>query len=254
MDISIVIPAFNEQNKINFDVEAAAVFIRNRNWQGEVIVVDDGSRDHTREEVRKVYSPPGVNIHVLRHPRNRGKGAAVRTGILASKGHVVLYADSGTCVPYPDALPSIERIRSGELDLALASRRHKKTVIHRDRPLKRRFLSQVFRWTTRLITGLPRSISDSQCGFKVYGGSMARSLFELMETDGFLFEIEILLLALHRGLRLEEFPIHWTCDPDTRLQPGRIAAGVLKGLFRLRSRMKRNKIFSQGSATINKTG
>ncbi|MCJ7679523.1 MAG: glycosyltransferase [Candidatus Aminicenantes bacterium] len=239
MDISIVIPAFNEQNKIKFDVEAAAVFIRSRNWQGEVIVVDDGSRDRTLEEVRKVFSPPGVNIHVLHHPRNRGKGAAVRTGILASKGQVILYADSGTCVPYPDALPSIGRIQSGQLDLALASRRHKKTVIHRGQPLKRRVLSFGFRWMTRLITCLPRSISDSQCGFKAYDGATARSLFELLETDGFLFEIEILLLALHRELRLEEFPIHWTCDPDTRLQPGLIAADVLKDLFDIRSRMKR---------------
>ncbi|MCG2815805.1 MAG: glycosyltransferase [Candidatus Aminicenantes bacterium] len=239
MDISIVIPAYNEQNKIRFDVEAASAFIQSRNWRGEVIVVDDGSRDHTGEEAQKVSPPPGVDRHVVRHPWNRGKGAAVRTGILASKGDVVLYADSGTCVPYSDALPPIERIRSGQLDLALASRRHEKTVIHRDQKLKRRVLSLGFRWMTRLITGLPRSISDSQCGFKVYSGAAAKSLFMIMETDGFLFEIEVLLLALHRGLRLEEFPIHWTCDPDTRLQPGSIAAGVLKGLFRIRSRMKR---------------
>ena len=236
MNISIVIPAFNERNKIRFDVEAAVAFIQSRNWRGEVIVVDDGSEDGTSVEAGMALPPEGIDLHVLRHPQNRGKGAAVRTGILASKGQVVLYADSGSCVPYLDALSSVESILAGELDMALASRRHKNTVICRNRPLKRRIYSCIFRIATRLITGLPRSIGDSQCGFKVYDGSATRALFGRLETDGFLFEIEILLTAFRQNLRMEEFPIHWTCDHDTRLRAGHIARSIVSQLWKIRRR------------------
>ena len=125
MDISVVIPAFNEEKKIGFDVEAAAAFVAKAGGSGEVIVVDDGSTDKTAEEARCAGGPSAVGRQVIRLEKNRGKGYAVRTGILASKGDVVLFADSGTCVPYADALPPIERIRAGELDIAMASRRLK---------------------------------------------------------------------------------------------------------------------------------
>ena len=240
MDISIVIPAFNEEKKIGFDVEAAAVFIDEEALLGEVIVVDDGSIDGTTEQARKAAVSPAVKRNVIRLDRNQGKGHAVRTGILASKGDVVLFADSGTCVPYSNALLPIERIRSGELDIAMASRRLKDTVIHRNRGLLRRIISWVFRQVVILLVGLPRRFTDTQCGFKIYRGYVARLLFGQCVTRGFLFEIEVLLRALRSGYRVEEFPVEWTCDLDTRLRPGNHAAGVTKELFRIRSMMKKD--------------
>ena len=241
MDLSIVIPAFNEANKIRHDVEAAAAFIEEEGLDGEVIVVDDGSADRTSDEAKQAYVPDSVKLNVIRLAKNKGKGFAVKTGVLDSKGDVVLYADSGTCVPYTNALKQMERIRSGELDVAIASRRHKETVILRDRSFKRRVLSWIFRQVAILVAGLPRRFTDAQCGFKIYRGEVARELFAKCRTSGFMFELEILLRALKKSCRIEEFPVEWTCDLDTRLRPTNHAAGVAKELLSIRSMMKKNK-------------
>ena len=241
MDISIVIPAFNEEKKIGYDVEVAAAFIDEESVPGEVIVVDDGSTDNTADKARSVEIPSAVERNVIRLDKNRGKGYAVKTGILASKGDVVLFADSGTCVPYVNALPQLERIRKGDLDIAMASRRLEDTVIHRNRSLKRRLLSSFFRAVARIITGVPQRFSDTQCGFKIYRGEIARELFGKCKTTGFLFELEILLRALKRGYNIEEFPVEWTCDLDTRLKPGSDAVKVMKELLQVRSIIKKEK-------------
>jgi len=234
MDISIVIPAFNEALKIKHDVEVAASFFINEQLQGEVIVVDDGSSDNTADTDRKADFLSSICLNVIRLEKNSGKGFAVKTGVKASRGDVVLFADSGTCIPYINAMPYIERIRDGDLDIALASRRLKETVICRNRPLRRQVLSWFFHQAAVWVAGLPRWITDSQCGFKLYRGRIARRLFDECVTTGYLFDVEILLRAQHLGCRIEEFPVEWSCDLDSRLRPGFEAFGVLKELFDVR--------------------
>lgn len=233
MNLSVVIPALNEAGKIGADVAEAAAFLREAALVGEVIVADDGSHDHTAE----IASAAGAIV--IRLAENRGKGRAVQAGVVQSSGQVVLVADSGSCVPYTDALPSVRRIQSGLTDLALASRNLKRTVIVRDRPLRRRILSRFFRLTAQCVVGIPHRISDPQCGFKVYDGTIARELFSSLRTPGFLFELEIILCAVKRGCRIEEFPIHWSCDHDTRLHPAAMAGPLLRELLRLRRRIRR---------------
>jgi dolichyl-phosphate beta-glucosyltransferase len=234
MDLSIVIPALNEEKKIAPDITTAAFFFGEAGLKGEVIVVDDGSSDHTFHNALTAMVPDAVPRRVIRLDRNSGKGAAVKTGIRETAGEVVLYADSGTCIPYEDALPAYARIRAGEIDIAVASRAHPASVLCRNRPLSRRIVSRLFRRSARLIAGLPKEFGDSQCGFKLYRGDIARKLFAGLETPGFAFEIELLLKAKHRGLRIEEFPVHWSCDPDTRLRPARQSLAVWKELWRVR--------------------
>jgi len=170
----------------------------------------------------------------VRLDKNAGKGAALKAGVRETTGDVVLTVDSGTCIPYADALPSLGRIRAGEIDIALASRVHPDSVLCLNRPFSRRLVSRFFRRAARLVAKLPRDIGDSQCGFKLYRGSAARELFAGLETRGFVFEVELLLKARTRGLRIEEFPIHWTCDLDTRLHPRRQAWTVLRELRSVR--------------------
>jgi len=239
-DISVVIPAFNEAVKIGFDVESASSFFKVSGLEGEVIVVDDGSTDGTAVAAERIRPPYAAGLQVLRHERNRGKGFAVRTGVLASKGDIVLFADSGTCVPYADALPSLKKIRSGELDIAIASRRLRETVIVRNRPLHRRILSRLFHLAAVWMTGLPSWISDSQCGFKLYRGNLARELYAKLKTPGYMFELEILLRGFRAGCLIEEFAVHWSCDLDTRLRPRSDAAEVWRELRQVRKIMKHN--------------
>ncbi len=238
-DLSIVIPAFNEARKIARDVEEAALFFTREGLSGEIIVADDGSTDGTAAAARAAKVPPSVRFEAISLERNMGKGFALKAGVLATKGDVVIYADSGTCVPYRDSLPWIRGIRAGELDIAMASRRLKGTVIRADRPLRRRILGRAFHLAAIVIVGLPRRITDSQCGFKVYAGKVARDLYAGLETPGFLFELEIILKALRLGYRVEEFPMTWTCDLDTRLRPGSQARSLLRELLAVRRAVRR---------------
>jgi dolichyl-phosphate beta-glucosyltransferase len=231
----VVIPAFNESGKIARDVEQAAGFCVENRLAGEIIVVDDGGADDTSGAARRAAIPGAVELRVIRLEQNSGKGFAVRTGILSSRGDVVLFADAGSCVPFRYALPWIARLREGDLDVAVASRRHRDTVILRDRPRRRRALSRLFHWAAVAVAGLPRWIGDSQCGFKLFRGDVGRELFAETRTSGFLFDVEVLLRAVRRNLVIAEFPVEWSCDLDTRLRPRAHAAGVIKDLFKMRA-------------------
>ena len=223
MDISIVIPAFNEENKISRDVEETARFLDESNLKGEVIVVDDGSADDTAGVARGVKVPPGVGFTVIRHERNDGKGCAVRTGMKASKGEFAMFADSGLCIPLSYIITAMNLIRNRTCDIAHASRRHPQSVIKRNTTWTRQFFSLAFRKIVPRVMGIRTPLTDTQCGFKIYRGSIARELYPACRSDGFMFDIEIILRAEKKNYIIKEFPIEWITDPDTRIRLGRTA-------------------------------
>ena len=234
MELSIVIPAFEESHKIALDVTAAAEFLREHNLRGEVIVVDDGSTDRTAQAAREAPVADGVERRVIRYERHRGKGFGVRTGMVQTTGRYTMFADCGLCIPYDNALAGLEMLRSGVCDLAHGSRRHIQSDILRDQPWHRRLISRTFKATVRTILGVPRQLTDTQCGFKLYRGDVARALYGQCVTDGFLFDIEIILRAVRQGYRIGEFPVRWACDRDTRLSVTRTPWPVLSELLTLR--------------------
>jgi dolichyl-phosphate beta-glucosyltransferase len=240
MDLSIIIPAFEEEKKIARDVEAAAQFLEANALKGEVIVVDDGSQDHTARAAREVRVPSAVKRNVIRYEQHRGKGHGVRTGMRASIGRYAMFADCGLCIPYGNALQGLEMLGNGECDIAHGSRRHIESDILQDQPWHRRLLSRTFKATVRTILGVPRQLTDTQCGFKIYKGDVARELYGECITDGFMFDIEIILRADRKGYRIGEFPVEWACDPDSRLSVTRTPWPVLAELYRLRRAMTRN--------------
>lgn len=234
VELSIVFPALNEERKIARDVEAAGQFLGRNGIGGEVIVVDDGSTDHTADAAESAVLPDEVPLTVIRHERNHGKGCAVRTGMLRTRGRYAMFADSGLCVPFDDGLRGLELLKAGVCELAHGSRLLPGSCVTRRQPLYRRTIGRAFRALAPLLTGTPRTLTDTQCGFKLYRGEVARELFARCTTDGFLFDVEVILRAVRAGLRIQEFPIHWRSDPDTRLRPLRAAPRMLRELIALR--------------------
>jgi dolichyl-phosphate beta-glucosyltransferase len=232
--LSIVIPAFDEENKIRDDVHAAAAFLLSHGIAGEVLIADDGSSDRTAERARQAEVPAPVQRAVISSDTHRGKGAAVRNGILASRGEYVLFADSGLTVPFENALAGLRLLRGGRAELAHGSRELPGCVIHRGRDWDRKLISRLFHALILSWMRIPTSLTDTQCGFKLYRGDVARQLYAECTTDGFMFDIEIILRALRHGFRIEEFPVEWTCDRDSRLGIRRSAPSVLRDLLRLR--------------------
>jgi dolichyl-phosphate beta-glucosyltransferase len=232
--LSIVIPAFDEENKIIHDVQAAAAFLISHEIAGEVLIADDGSSDRTGELAEQVEIPASVHRVVFRSEAHRGKGAAIRSGILSSQGEYVLFADSGLTVPFENALTGLRLLREGTAELAHGSRELPGCVIHRDRDWDRKLISRLFHGLVLHWLRIPPHLTDTQCGFKLYRGDVARQLYAECTTDGFMFDIEIILRALQHGFRIVEFPVEWTCDRDSRLGIRRSAMSVFRDLLRLR--------------------
>lgn len=234
MYLSIVIPAYNEGKKIAQDIIAASRFLKTNFFSGEIIIVDDGSRDNTFAVVKKIKIASEIPIHVIRYQAHRGKGYAIRTGILTSKGEFVLFIDSGHCVPYDNILRGLHILRDGICDVAHASRFLPESKILKPHTLSRRISSRLFRKFLIFFLNIPSELTDTQCGLKIYRGEVARTLYRQCRTDGFIFDIEIILRALKQGFRIKEFPIEWTADHDSRLSLMRIPLRLLIELIRLK--------------------
>ncbi len=233
-DLSIVIPAHNEVDKISRDITEAADFLKNANLTGDIIIVDDASTDGTTRAAQQTRVPTGVKLKVITLEQNRGKGFAVKTGMLQSTGRFAMFADSGCCIAFTEALTGIQRIEQGHCHIAIGSRKLASSHIVRGQSLQRRICSWLFFHVVVRRTKRLRHMTDTQCGFKIFNGDIARELFEASEIEGFLLDIEILLLAFKRGYKVEEFPIKWTCDLDSRLSPHRHLYPILCDLQRVR--------------------
>ncbi len=158
----------------------------------------------------------------------------MRQGIKASCGDYVAFVDSGLCIPYKYILKGIEYIESGSACLAHGSRKIKETVIHRPHPLIRRMISRIMRRIFKLLLKIPPALTDTQCGFKIYKGDIARQLYGEVVLDGFLFDVEVIMRAQRRGYSIKEFPVEWTADLDSRLSPLKNMLGIMKELLILR--------------------
>lgn len=234
MDISIVIPAFEESKKIAADVKAASAFIKGNNLSGEIIVADDGSSDSTSDVAKTAASslPPEVSFKVIRCDSHMGKGHAVREGVKETIAEYVMFADSGCCVPYENILDGLELIKNGDCDIAHGSRKLREGKIEKPQSCYRRICGRMFHWFISRYTKIPAELTDTQCGFKIYKGEVARKLYGQCKTNGFMFDAEIILRALNESYRIKEFPVQWTCDRDSRLTPAR---SLLRILFELRA-------------------
>lgn len=217
LQLSIVIPAFREARKIAEDIRAADKYLCSRRLSGEIIVVDDGSPDETARIAEGLVREVPT-LRVISYRPNRGKGYALRTGIRAARGRIIMFADAGLCVPYDDLDPALDLLKRG-VDVAVGSRCAAGAEILEAQPLHRRLGSAVFWLVVRTCFPLPAGVRDTQCGFKAFKGDVARRLYAECIVDRMMIDIDMLSRACRQGYNVAEFPVRWTNDPDTRFEP-----------------------------------
>jgi dolichyl-phosphate beta-glucosyltransferase len=201
MYLSVLIPAFNEQHRIEPTLERFTAFLDASGWQYELLVADDGSSDDTAAVVERCAARNSA-IRLLRGADNQGKGAALRRAAAASEGEWLVYCDADLPVE-PTYLPTLlEPLTAGNADLVLVSRWMRGAPPVSGVPLARRLLSLVFRLLVLPVK--PRGVSDTQCGFKGFRGAVGRELFAQLQIDGFAFDLELLCRARRRGLTVRE--------------------------------------------------
>ncbi len=244
--IALVVPAFNEAKRIGAALEALCALIQDQRLRMSVIVVDDGSDDGTADAALDHAGGP-ARLDVLSLPSNAGKGAAIRAGILAASADVIGFTDADLSTPLEELPRLVAPLRSG-YDLAIASRARPESRILVPQPAFRRAGSRIFNVLLRSIGGVS-GIPDTQCGFKFYRRDVAHDLYRAAVIDRWMFDLEILRLALHRGYRIAQVPVQWRNDADSRLRVTLDAYRMLRDLVRIRMRFWRGAYGSPGART-----
>jgi glycosyltransferase involved in cell wall biosynthesis len=231
---SLVIPAFNEADRIGQTLRDVLEYLHKASPESEVIVVNDGSSDATSEVARKVFGTENkIMTRLLENSPNRGKGAAVRLGLLAAEKPIGLFADADLSTPLDETPKIIEAIASGEVDIALGSRALDRKLIGHHQPWQREQGGRVFNLIVRLATGLP--FWDTQCGFKAFRLAACRSLLEAARIDGFGFDVELLYLAQRAGLRMCEIPVRWNHQEGSKVHFIHDSVRMLREVVAVRS-------------------
>ena len=230
IDLSVVIPAYNEERRIGPTLERIVTYLRTRPWTSEILVVIDGSRDRTVEVVEGVRTERPA-LHVLDDPVNRGKGHCVRRGMLAARGDLRLFSDADLSTPIEEVERLMAAIAAGH-DVAIGSRRLPQSRIDVPQPWWRQAMGRSFNWCVRRFA-VP-DIADTQCGFKLFSADAAKRIFLRQRIEQFGFDVEVLWIARRLGLRVAEVPVTWLDDPDSKVRPVSDACRMLVDLLRIR--------------------
>jgi dolichyl-phosphate beta-glucosyltransferase len=244
MDLSIVIPCFNEERRLPSALEKIQQHLRSHGSEAatEIIVVDDGSSDATARvvEERRAGFP---QLRLVSNGRNRGKGFSVRHGMLESRGRVALFTDADLSSPIEESAKLFSALESAEI--AIGSRALDRSLIQIHQSALREFAGILFNRMVRLATGLP--FEDTQCGFKVFRMPECRAVFEQQRIEGFGFDPEILFLAHLQRLKVVEVPVRWAHDPATKVNVLRDSLRMFADLFVIRWNWMRGR-YSRGRA------
>lgn len=243
--LSIIIPAYNEEKRLPPTLTRIADFLRRQPYRSEVLVVENGSTDRTSavvEEFRAAHLRPDdpFDVHLLHSAK--GKGNAVKHGVMAACGDYLLVTDTDLAVPIEEAV----RFLPPQLDprryaIAIASREIRGAVRHEE-PIYRHVMGRVFNLLVRWMA-VP-GIHDTQCGFKCFGREAAHLIFPLQRINGWGFDVELLTIAQHHGLGILEIPVHWYYGADSRVRPIHDTVTMVMDLLRIR-RNRRAGLYDQ---------
>jgi dolichyl-phosphate beta-glucosyltransferase len=241
MDLSVVIPAYNEAERIEATLSAVASYFEGQGRTFELVIADDGSADSTLavvERWQRAWLPQSRfgSATVVQRP-HQGKGAAVAAGVAAARGKWILMTDADLSAPITE-WPKLEQALAEGAAIAVGSRQTLGSEIEVRQPWWRQSLGLAFGLLVRKV--FPVGVVDSQCGFKAFPAAVAKELFAGLSTPGFCFDVEILLKARSRGLKVSEVPVKWRNHPDSRVRVFREWPRVIGELWRIRRTIPRS--------------
>lgn len=229
--LSVVIPAYNEQDRLGPTLARVQSYLAAQTYQSEVIVVDNASADRTAGVARE------AGVRVIPEPQ-RGKGAAVRAGMLAAAGEYLLFSDADLSTPIEEVERLFQALRAGH-DIAIASRALPESKLPVRQPWYRELVGRAGNLLVRALA--VRGIADTQCGFKLFPREIARRLFGAQRMTGIAFDMEVLFLAQRLKLRIAEVPVTWVDSPDSRISRVRDSLDAVKDLLRIRMNWMRGR-------------
>jgi len=238
--LSIVIPAYNEEDRIIYTLEKSLAYLNTREYNSEILVVSDGSTDNTASVVKGFGSGQKVRLEFLEYHPNKGKGYAVRYGMLRGTYDIVMFMDADYSVEMPEVEKGINLIEEGA-DIAIASRTNAGSIVSQHQNFFRELSAKLYTFIQSLFLGI--HYKDTQCGFKLFKKETAENLFSKQLLDSVIFDPEILWLAKNEGSTVKEFPVKWTHMEDSRIQYDSLRKSlfVFEELFRIKKLHKQKR-------------
>jgi dolichyl-phosphate beta-glucosyltransferase len=230
MKLSVVVPCYNEEQRLPRTIELIERFLDARGGLYELILVDDGSADGTRK-VMEQAAARHAGVRIVAMPRNRGKGRALAEGVKVSQGETVLVTDADLSTPIEE-LEKLEAALASGAGIGIASRSVKGSRVELAQPIYRVLMGKAFNLIVQAVL-LP-GIWDTQCGFKLFRGDVARDVFAGLTTDGFGYDPEVLYLAKRKGVRIAEVPVVWRNSAPTKVMAVRSSLDMFRHVLRVR--------------------
>jgi len=235
--VSIVIPAYNEEKRLDITLKKVIAYFSKKEYEIEIIVVDDGSKDATGEVVLK-YIATYPNLRLIRNEKNKGKGYSVRKGAINSCGKFVFFSDADLSTPIEEIVKLLHCLEEG-CDVAIGSRALPESKVIVKQTWHRKLMGRIFGFLVRLL--VVNGIVDSQCGFKGFRRNIAQEIFSLQQIDGFSFDVEILFIARKKRFVIKEIPVQWINSEESTLNPFLDSASMFVELLRIRWNNFRNR-------------
>ena len=232
-EISIVIPAFDEADRIGDSLGKIFAFLQANHPASEVVIVDDGSGDRTSDVAKSFCDGhPKISSQVIRYEPNRGKGYAVKIGLQAAKADIAVFSDADLSTPIEEMSKLVDPIREDKFDVTFGSRALDRSLIGTHQPWRREQGGKVMNLIIRTMSGL--KFADTQCGFKAFNMTKFRPLLDVMTIDRFGFDVEFLFVAHCHGLRLAEIPVRWNNVEGSKVNVVRDTRRMLTELSQIR--------------------
>lgn len=236
--MAVIIPAYNEDQRILPTLERVRDYLSGQNYSWSVTLISDGSSDRT-VGIGQEFAAQNPGFHVIDYKPNRGKGYAVRTGMLSVEGDMILFSDADLAAPIEEVEKLLEHMKAGA-DVAIGSRPLKDSDLEIRQPFYREMLGRAFNFAVQLMA--IRGIKDTQCGFKLFTQKAARDVFSRCKLDGFSFDFEALMVARDLGYRIDEVPIRWRHQEGSKVVLMRDGPRMLRDLVKLRLKGKRARL------------